>query len=80
VSHGANGGRDGHKNESQENAPQPGSHRVDASCTVAERERPLRTPVPSNPAVDAINAAAAPIQRDLIKGLGFESLLPKVAV
>jgi NAD(P)-dependent dehydrogenase (short-subunit alcohol dehydrogenase family) len=43
-------------------------------------ERPLRTPVPSNPAVDAINAATAPIQRDLILGLGFESLLSKVAV
>jgi NAD(P)-dependent dehydrogenase (short-subunit alcohol dehydrogenase family) len=43
-------------------------------------ERPLRTPVPSNPAVDAINAAAAPIQYELMKGLGFESLLPKVVL
>jgi NAD(P)-dependent dehydrogenase (short-subunit alcohol dehydrogenase family) len=43
-------------------------------------ERPLRTPVPANPAVDAINAATAPIQRELMQGLGFETLLPKVAV
>jgi NAD(P)-dependent dehydrogenase (short-subunit alcohol dehydrogenase family) len=43
-------------------------------------ERPLRTPVPANPAVDAINAATAPIQRELIKALGFESLLAKAAV
>jgi NAD(P)-dependent dehydrogenase (short-subunit alcohol dehydrogenase family) len=42
-------------------------------------ERPLRTPVPANPAVDAINAATAPIQLELMQGLGFEALLPKVA-
>lgn len=42
--------------------------------------RPLRTPVPANPAVDAINAATAPIQREFMRALGFESLLPKVAV
>jgi NAD(P)-dependent dehydrogenase (short-subunit alcohol dehydrogenase family) len=41
-------------------------------------QRQLRTPVPANPAVDAINAGAAPIQRELIKAFGFESLLPKV--
>jgi len=43
-------------------------------------ERPLRTPVPSNPAVDAINAATASIQHEVMKSIGFESLLPKVAV
>jgi NAD(P)-dependent dehydrogenase (short-subunit alcohol dehydrogenase family) len=41
-------------------------------------QRPLRTPVPSNPAVDAVNAATAPIQRELMKSFGFESLLSKV--
>ena len=39
--------------------------------------RPLRTVVPENPAVEAINAAVAPIQREIITGSGFESLLPK---
>jgi len=48
-------------------------------ANVPAGERPVRTPVPSNPAVDAINAATAPIQRELMQGLGFESLLPKVA-
>jgi NAD(P)-dependent dehydrogenase (short-subunit alcohol dehydrogenase family) len=43
-------------------------------------QRPLRTAVPANPAVDAINAATAPIQRELIASVGFEALLPKVAV
>jgi NAD(P)-dependent dehydrogenase (short-subunit alcohol dehydrogenase family) len=43
-------------------------------------ERPLRTPVPSFPAVDAINGATAPIQREVMKSFGLESLLPKVAV
>ena len=42
--------------------------------------RALRTVVPENPAVDAINAATAPIQREVIKSFGFESLLPKTAV
>jgi NAD(P)-dependent dehydrogenase (short-subunit alcohol dehydrogenase family) len=41
-------------------------------------ERPLRTPVPADPAVEAVNAATAPIQRELIEALGFESLLSKV--
>lgn len=41
-------------------------------------ERPLRTPVPANPPVDALNAATAPIQRELLTGLGFESLLSKI--
>jgi NAD(P)-dependent dehydrogenase (short-subunit alcohol dehydrogenase family) len=40
-------------------------------------QRPLRTAVPENPAVDAINAAVAPIQREVIKSFGLEALLPK---
>lgn len=40
-------------------------------------ERPLRTVVPANAAVDAINAATAPIQREAIKSFGLEALLPK---
>jgi NAD(P)-dependent dehydrogenase (short-subunit alcohol dehydrogenase family) len=39
--------------------------------------RPLRTVVPDNPAVDAINAATAPIQRGLIESLGLDHLLAK---
>ena len=39
--------------------------------------RPLRTVVPDNPAVDAINAATAPIQRGLIESLGLGELLAK---
>jgi NAD(P)-dependent dehydrogenase (short-subunit alcohol dehydrogenase family) len=41
--------------------------------------RPLRTSVPPNPAVEAINAATAPIQREVLKGFGLEALLPKVS-
>jgi NAD(P)-dependent dehydrogenase (short-subunit alcohol dehydrogenase family) len=43
-------------------------------------ERPLRTVVPGNPGADAINAALAPIQRETLKRMGFESLLPKSPV
>jgi NAD(P)-dependent dehydrogenase (short-subunit alcohol dehydrogenase family) len=43
-------------------------------------ERPLRTVVPGNPAVDAINAALAPIQREMLKRMGLETLLPKAPV
>jgi NAD(P)-dependent dehydrogenase (short-subunit alcohol dehydrogenase family) len=39
--------------------------------------RALRTVVPENPAVEAINNAVAPIQREIIKGSGMEALLPK---
>jgi NAD(P)-dependent dehydrogenase (short-subunit alcohol dehydrogenase family) len=42
-------------------------------------QRPLRTSVPPNPAVDGINAATAPIQREVLKGFGLEALLPKVS-
>jgi len=40
-------------------------------------ERPLRTVVPGNPGVEAINAATAPIQREALKRMGLEVLLPK---
>lgn len=40
-------------------------------------QRPLRTSVPPNPAVEAINAATAPIQREILKGYGLDALLPK---
>jgi NAD(P)-dependent dehydrogenase (short-subunit alcohol dehydrogenase family) len=40
-------------------------------------ERPLRTAVPANPAVEAINAAVGPIQREVMKSFGLEAFLPK---
>jgi NAD(P)-dependent dehydrogenase (short-subunit alcohol dehydrogenase family) len=39
--------------------------------------RALRTVVPENPAIEGINAAVAPIQREILKGSGMEALLPK---
>jgi NAD(P)-dependent dehydrogenase (short-subunit alcohol dehydrogenase family) len=42
-------------------------------------QRPLRTSVPLNPAVEAINAATAPIQRRVLTGFGLDALLPKVS-
>jgi len=39
--------------------------------------RPLRTVVPENAAVEAINDAVAPIQREILKAFGMEALLPK---
>ena len=39
--------------------------------------RPLRTPVPHDPAVAAINDAVAPIQRAVIESFGLSELLPK---
>jgi NAD(P)-dependent dehydrogenase (short-subunit alcohol dehydrogenase family) len=42
-------------------------------------ERPLRTLVGGNPGVEAINAALAPIQRETLKRMGLETLLPKAA-
>lgn len=41
--------------------------------------RPLRTIVGGNPGVEAINAALAPIQREALKRMGLEALLPKAA-
>ncbi|MGD0051371.1 MAG: SDR family oxidoreductase [Vulcanimicrobiaceae bacterium] len=40
--------------------------------------RPFRSVVPANPAVEAINAATEPIQRQRIESLGVPALLPKV--
>jgi NAD(P)-dependent dehydrogenase (short-subunit alcohol dehydrogenase family) len=40
--------------------------------------RPLRTVVPENAAIEAINDAVAPIQREILIGSGMEALLPKV--
>jgi NAD(P)-dependent dehydrogenase (short-subunit alcohol dehydrogenase family) len=39
--------------------------------------RPLRTTVPADPATDAINAATAPVQAQVIEALGLGDLLPK---
>jgi NAD(P)-dependent dehydrogenase (short-subunit alcohol dehydrogenase family) len=41
-------------------------------------QRPLRTVIADVPAVDAINAAIAPLQRGTIEGFGLGALLPKV--
>ena len=40
--------------------------------------RRLRTPVPHNPAVAAINDAVAPIQREVLVNFGVGELLPKI--
>jgi NAD(P)-dependent dehydrogenase (short-subunit alcohol dehydrogenase family) len=40
--------------------------------------RPLRTPVPTGSAAEAINAASEPIQRHVLEGFGLGSLLPRV--
>ncbi len=56
---------------------------ADAIFAIAERPagtRPLRTPVPAEPAVTAINEAAAPIQRRVLESFGLGDLLPKVRV
>jgi NAD(P)-dependent dehydrogenase (short-subunit alcohol dehydrogenase family) len=39
--------------------------------------RPLRTPVPADPGVVAINAAVAPIQRGFLEDVGLGELLPQ---
>jgi NAD(P)-dependent dehydrogenase (short-subunit alcohol dehydrogenase family) len=39
--------------------------------------RPFRSVVPANPAVEAINAATEPIQRQVIASVGIPALLPK---
>lgn len=41
--------------------------------------RPLRTPVPDDPGVDALNAAHATVQREVLTSFGLEQLLPKAA-
>jgi NAD(P)-dependent dehydrogenase (short-subunit alcohol dehydrogenase family) len=47
-------------------------------ANAAPGTRPLRTPVPEDPATVAINAAVAPIQRRVIEAFGLSDLLPKV--
>ncbi len=54
---------------------------ADAIFAIAEMPagtRPLRTPVPGEPAITAINAAVAPIQRQVMENLGLAALLPTV--
>lgn len=54
---------------------------ADAIFTLAEQAtgtRPLRTQVPSNAGVAAINDAVAPIQRELLVSFGLSELLPKI--
>jgi NAD(P)-dependent dehydrogenase (short-subunit alcohol dehydrogenase family) len=54
---------------------------ADAILSIAKAPagaRPLRTSVPPDPAVEAINAATAPIQREVLTAFGLEALLPKV--
>jgi len=48
-------------------------------ANAAPGTRPLRTPVPADPASAAINAAVAPIQRQVLEAFGLGDLLPKVA-
>jgi NAD(P)-dependent dehydrogenase (short-subunit alcohol dehydrogenase family) len=48
-------------------------------ANAAPGTRPLRTPVPADPASGAINAAVAPIQRQVLEAFGLGDLLPKVA-
>lgn len=55
---------------------------ADAIFALAERPqgaRPLRTPVPAEPAVTAFNAAVAPIQQEVLENFGLGALLPKIA-
>jgi NAD(P)-dependent dehydrogenase (short-subunit alcohol dehydrogenase family) len=54
---------------------------ADAIFAIAEQPagtRPLRTPVPGEPAITAINEAVAPIQRQVLENFGLGELLPKV--
>lgn len=54
---------------------------ADAILALAEQPagtRPLRTPVPADPAATAMNAAAAPIQRQVLESFGLSELLPNV--
>ncbi len=41
--------------------------------------RPLRTPVPNDPGIEAFNNAIEPIQRGMVSAFGLDDLLPKVA-
>lgn len=57
--------------------PQDVADAIAALANAPAGTRPLRTIVSDSPPVEAINAAVAPIQREVIKAFGFESLLPK---
>jgi NAD(P)-dependent dehydrogenase (short-subunit alcohol dehydrogenase family) len=51
---------------------------ADAIFALAERpagQRPLRTPVPSDPGIKALNEAVAPIQREMVADFGLAELL-----
>jgi NAD(P)-dependent dehydrogenase (short-subunit alcohol dehydrogenase family) len=61
----------------QERDPQEVADAILHLANAPAGRRALRTAVPANPAVDAINSATAPIQREVIAGFGFEALLPK---
>jgi NAD(P)-dependent dehydrogenase (short-subunit alcohol dehydrogenase family) len=66
--------------QAQERDPQDVADAILHLANAPAGQRALRTVVPGNPAVDAINAATAPIQREALKSMGFESLLPKATV
>ena len=54
---------------------------ADAIFALAEQPagtRPLRTPVPNDPSVAAINDVHAPIQRAMLESLGVSELLPNI--
>ncbi|HEY4439292.1 MAG TPA: SDR family oxidoreductase [Candidatus Elarobacter sp.] len=54
---------------------------ADAVFALAQTQagtRPLRTPVPNEGPIVAVNEAIAPLQRDMLLGLGLDALVPKV--
>jgi NAD(P)-dependent dehydrogenase (short-subunit alcohol dehydrogenase family) len=62
----------------KERDPQEVATAIVALANAPAGTRPLRTIVPENEAVEAMNAALAPIQRNIMLGMGMESLLSKV--
>jgi NAD(P)-dependent dehydrogenase (short-subunit alcohol dehydrogenase family) len=62
----------------KERDPQEVATAIVALANAPAGSRPLRTIVPENEAVEAMNAALAPIQRNIMVGMGMESLLSKV--
>jgi NAD(P)-dependent dehydrogenase (short-subunit alcohol dehydrogenase family) len=64
----------------QERDPQEVADAIVRLAKAAAGTRPLRTVVPENPAIEGINDAVAPIQREIIKSFGLEALLPKAHV
>jgi len=68
---------EGLSKSAQERDPQEVADAILRLANAPAGERPLRTVVPGHPAVEAINAAVAPIQREVIKSYGLEALLPK---